>query len=128
MERKAGSGRPVTATTQENGDLVEELRPFKRIKTPHMSEVTHQQRTDRAGKLAARFERNLRLIEKCAFQDGKDITLEVPLNQQNNCIYFKGEKKDVPEANIFHHSNRRSKKVMVSACLTWNGATKSPFS
>jgi len=78
MERKAGSGRPVTATTQENGDLVEELRPFKRIKTPHMSEVTHQQRTDRAGKLAARFERNLRLIEKCAFQDGKDITLEVP--------------------------------------------------
>ena len=25
MERKAGSGRPVTATIEENGDLVEEF-------------------------------------------------------------------------------------------------------
>ena len=28
--------------------------------------------------------------------------------------------------NLFHQRNRQSKKVMVSACLTWHGATK-PF-
>jgi len=49
------------------------------------------------------------------------------MNPQNDCIYYKGEKKDVPEANLFHHSNRQSKKVMVSACLSWNGATKPLF-
>ena len=162
MERRTGSGRPVTATTQKNGDLVEELicsleepvthkspqeigpligisrssvkrlvksrglRAFKRLKTPRMSEVTRQRRTERAGRLADRFEGNPRLIEKCVFQDEKDFTLEVPLNPQNDRVYSKGEKKDVPESNLYHNTNRQSKKVMVSACLTWNGATK-PF-
>ena len=28
------------------------------------------------------------------------------------------ERKDVPESNLFHNTNRKSKKVMVSACLT----------
>ena len=56
----------------------------------------------------------------------KDFTLEVPLNPQNDRVYSKGEKKDVPESNLYHNTNRQSKKVMVSSCLTWNGATK-PF-
>jgi len=163
FERRPGSGRPVTATTEENGVLVEMLicsqeespgthkspqgiapmvgisrssvkrlvkrrgyKQFKRLKTPRMSETTRQRRTERSGRLADCFEKNPRLIEKCAFQDEKDFTLEVPLNPQNDRVYFKGDKKDVPEENLFHQTNRQSKKVMVSACLTWNGATQ-PF-
>ena len=162
LARKEGSGRPVTATTEENGDLVEQLvcsqeepgthkspqeiapligisrssvkrlvksrglRQFKRLKTPRMSETTRERRTIRAGKLADRFERNPRLIEKCVFQDEKHFTLEVPLNPQNDRVYYKGEKKDVPQENLCHQTNRQPKKVMVSACLSWNGATK-PF-
>ncbi|XP_066927411.1 uncharacterized protein [Clytia hemisphaerica] len=132
MDRRPGSGRPITATTEENGDLVEEMicsqeevpgthispqeiapmigisrssvkrlvkrrgyKQFKRMKTPRMSEVTRQRRTERSGRLADRFERNPRLIEKCAFQDEKDFSLEVPLNHQNDRVYFKGGKKDV---------------------------------
>ena len=163
IERRPGSGRPITATTEENGDLVEQMicsqeeqpgthkspqeiapligisrssvkrlvkrrgyKQFKRIKTPRMTEGTRQRRTERAGRLADRFERNPRLVEKCVFQDEKDFPLEVPLNHQNDRVYFQGDKKDVPEENLFHQSNRQSKKVMVSACLTWNGATP-PF-
>lgn len=163
VERRPGSGRPVTATTEANGDLVEQLicsqeeqpgthkspqeiapligisrssvkrlvkrrgyKQFKRMKTPRMTETTSQRRTERAGRLADRFESNPRLIEKCAFQDEKDFPLEVPLNPQNDRVYFKGDKKDVPEENLCHQSNRQSKKVMVSACLTWNGPTP-PF-
>ena len=61
------------------------------------------------------------------WEDEKDFTLKVPMNPQNDRVYYKGDKKDVPEANLFHHSNRQSKKVMVSACLSWNGATKPLF-
>jgi len=102
------------------------LNQFKRMKTPRMSDVTRKRRRSRAGMLADRFEKNPRLVEKCVFQDEKDFTLEVPTNAQNNRVYGKGGKKDVPDDNLFHHMNRQSKKVMVSACLSWNGATK-PF-
>ena len=105
---------------------LEEKGWFKRLKTHRMSETSRERRTVRAGKLADRFERNPLLIEKCVFKDEKDFTLEVPLNPQNNRVYYKGEKKDVPQENLCHQSNRQSKKVMVSACLSWNGATK-PF-
>ena len=115
MERRTGSGRPVTATTQENGDLVEELicsqeepgthkspqeigpligisrssvkrlvksrglRAFKRLKTPRMSEVTRQRRTERAGRLADRFERNPRLIENVLSKMRRTLPWKFPL-------------------------------------------------
>ena len=48
------------------------------------------------------------------------------MNHQNDRVYFKGDKKDVPAKKLCHQSNRQSKKVMVLACLTWHGATQ-PF-
>ena len=37
------------------------------------------------------------------------------------------DKKDkIPGNQLFHHANKQSKKAMVSACVTWKGATK-PF-
>ena len=76
--------------------------------------------------MAERFHHNPRLVEKFAYQDEKDFTLEVPTNIQSNRVYFKGKKGQAPDENLFHQKNKQSIKVMVSACLTWNGATK-PF-
>ena len=163
MIRRTSSGRPITATTDENNELVEELicsqedflgtqqatreiarnvgitrssvrrlvkrrkiNQFKRMTTLHMNNGTRDWRRIRSGNFAERFDRNPRLVEKFAYQDEKDFTLEVPTNIQNNRVYFKGKKDQVPDENLFHQTNKQFIKVIVSACLTWNGATK-PF-
>ena len=64
-------------------------------------------------------------ILKQSFEDKKDFTLEVPINVQNNKVYFKMKKDQIPDENNFHR-NKQSIKVMVSTCLTWDEATK-PF-
>ena len=100
-------------------------KQFKWIKTPRMSEGTKKQRTERAGALAERFS-NKTSVEKCVWQDEKDFTLEVPLNHQNSRVYGKNQKGDISDDRFFHSTNRQSKKVMVSTCITRYGATK-PF-
>ena len=66
------------------------------------------------------------MIERVVFQDEKDFTLTIPLNHQNNRVYYKGSKSEIPPKNLFHESKGQSRKVMVSAGLTWYGATN-PF-
>ena len=164
MKRRTGSGRPITVTTDEKAELVEELiclvtcfpgthkspreiarnvginrrsvrrlvkrrkiNHFKRMKTPHINNGIRDQRTIRSGNLAEHFDRNSRLVEKCAYQDEKDFMLEVPTNIQNKNVYFKGKKDQVPDENLFHQKNKQSIKVMVSGSLTWNGANKTIF-
>ena len=100
-------------------------KQYKRIKTPRVSEGTRKRRTERSGALAERFS-NKRSVEKCVFQDEKDFTLDVPINHQNSRVYGKGKKADVSDKRLYHEKNRQSVKVMVSACVTWHGATK-PF-
>ena len=102
------------------------INQFKRMKTPHMNNGTRDRRAIRLGNLAECFDRNPRLVEKCSCQDEEDFTLEVPTNIQNNRVYFKGKKDQIPDENLFHQKNKLSIKVIVSACLTWNGVTK-PF-
>ena len=41
------------------------------------------------------------MIERAVFQDESDFPLQIPLNNQNNCVYFKGQKNDVPNENLF---------------------------
>lgn len=163
IERRKGSGRPVTATTEENQAVVEELicsqedeegthepprkiaeqiqvsrssvkrminrrkvNQFKRMSEPQRDEGALKRRTNRAEELVERFEKNSRSVEKLVWQDEKDFPLQLPLNRQNNRVYYKGLKRDVPAKNLFFQSKRLSKKVMVSAALTWHGVTK-PF-
>ena len=163
MKRRTGSGRPITVTTDENAELVEELicsqeyfpgthkspresagnvgisrtsvsslvkrrkiNQFKRMENPHMNNGTRDRRAIRSGNLAERFDRNLRLVEKFAYQDEKNFTLEVLTNIPSDIVYFKEKKGQVPDENLFHQKNNQPIKVMVSACLTRNGATK-PF-
>ena len=100
-------------------------KQYRRIKTPRMSEGRKMRLTERAGALAEKFS-NKRSVEKCAWQDEKYFMLKVPLNHQNNRVYGKQRKGDISDDRLFHNTNRQSKKVMVSACITWYGATK-PF-
>ena len=66
------------------------------------------------------------MIEKTVWQDERDFTLDVTVNLQNDWVYGKGKKFDVPDENLFASSNKMSRKVMVSASISWHGATK-PF-
>ena len=164
VKRRTGPGRPITVTTDENAELVEELicsqeyfpgthkspresagnvgisrssvsrlvkrrkiNQFKRMENPHMNNGARDRRTIRSGNLAERFDCNLRLVEKFSYQDEKDFTLEVPTNIQSNRVYFKGKKGQAPDENLFHQKNKQSIKVMVSSCLSRNGATKPSF-
>ena len=70
--------------------------------------------------------RKKRSTERCVWQDEKDFTVDVPFNVQNNRVYGMDKKDKIPGYRLFHHANKQSKKVMVSACVTWKGATK-PF-
>ena len=164
MDRQKGSGRPVSATTLENQEAVEELicsqedqpgthlspreiaeelnvshtsvrrmvkqkniSQFKRVKTPQMNEGTRTRRVERAASLLEKFKNNPRMIERAVFQDESDFPLEIPLNSQNDRVYNKGQKNDVPDENLFRPTNRHSVKVMVSDALTWHGVTKPIF-
>ena len=161
MNRKEGSGRPRSVTTEENTDLIEELicsqeeaphthlaprkvakqtgisslsfrrmikrrnfRQFKRVKTPEMNDGCCNRRCARAIALAEKSERNTRMIKKTVWQDEKNFILDVTVNLQNNRVYGKGKKSDVPDENLFASTNKMSRKVMVSAAISWYGATK----
>ena len=60
------------------------------------------------------------------FQDEKDFSLQVPTNRQNNRVYFNGPKKDVQPEHLYSEGNKFSKKIMVSAMITWKGVSQ-PF-
>ena len=60
------------------------------------------------------------------FQDEKDFSFQVPTNRQNNWVYFNGPKKDVQWERLYSEGNTFSKKVMVSAVITWKGVSQ-PF-
>ena len=161
-DRRPGSGRLRTATTDENQEDVDELicsqeepgshtRPqtiaddlgvsytsvqrmvkrskinnFKRVQTPQMDDGARGRRVNRAVGLSKKFGKNPRMIERAVFKDESDFPLQIQMNKQNNRVYSKGKKSDIPVENLCHEGNRQSKKVMVSAALTWHGATK-PF-
>ena len=102
------------------------------IKRRHLSSiqkdknVCRNRRYARAITLAEKFERNTRMTEKTVWQDEKDFTRDVPVNLQNNRVYGKGKKIDVPDENLFPSTNKMSRKVMVFAAMSWYCATK-PF-
>ena len=102
------------------------LKQFKRLKKITMSSGTQERRTKRAAALADRF-RKCRSVEKWVWQDKKDFTLDVPLNSQNSRVYEFENKDNIQDNRLFHHTNRQSRKVMISACAKWKGATKRLF-
>lgn len=65
-------------------------------------------------------------LSQLAFQDGKDFTVQVKTNCQNNCVYSKSRNCDAEPRRLFNDGNKFSVKVMVSAAITWKGIIK-PF-
>ena len=52
------------------------------------------------------------MIVKAVSQDGQDFTLDVPVNLQNDQVYGRGKKSDVPDKNLFVSTNKMSRKVI----------------
>ena len=82
------------------------FRQFKRAKTPEMNDGCLNRRCARAIALTERFERNTGVIQKTVWQDEKDFTLDVLVNLQNNRVYRKGKKSDVPNEKLFASTNK----------------------
>ena len=57
------------------------------------------------------------MTECAAFQDKSSFPLQIPIITQNDCIYFKWQKKNVPDKFFSHESKKPCVKVM-SAALT----------
>ena len=100
------------------------IKQLKLLKTPNMNNATRKRREEHAGCLLEKFETNSQMIGRAVFQDEGDFLLQISINSQNGCVYFKGWKKDVPDENLFRQNNRQSVKLMESAALTWFGLTK----
>ena len=89
-----------------------------------MNSACCKRRAERAGKLLQCF--CIHSLPQFVFQDEKDFSLQVPTNRQNNQVYFNGLKKFVQPERLYSKGNKFSKKVMVSAVITWKGVSQ-PF-
>ena len=89
-----------------------------------MSEETRKRRETRACSLRERSESNIRMMGKTVLQDEKYFTLEVPVNLQNDRLYDKGKKSNIPDEHLLSSTNKMSKQVMLSAAISWYGVTK----
>ena len=101
------------------------LKQFRRLKTTMMSSGTQERQIKRARALVDRF-RKSRFVEKCVWQDEKDFTSDVRLNSQNSLGHGFEHKDNIQENRLFRYTNRQSKKVMISASISWKSAMK-PF-
>lgn len=61
-----------------------------------MSEGTRNKRETRVGSLRERFQSTICMIAKTIWQDYKDFTLEVSVILQNDRVYGRGKKSDIP--------------------------------
>ena len=89
-----------------------------------MDSACCKRRAERAGKLLQRF--SINSLPRLAYQDEKNLSLQVPTSCRNNRVYFNGPKKDVQTERLFSKGNNFLKKVMVSAVITWKGVSQ-PF-
>ena len=65
-------------------------------------------------------------VKNIIFTDEKDFTLEVARNRQNYRVYGK-PKNDIAPNRLYHETSRFTKKVMVSAGVSWKGKTRIHF-
>ena len=52
--------------------------------------------------------------------------MAVSVNLQNDRVYGKGKNSDIRDENLFSLTNKMSKKVMLTAAISWYGVIK-PF-
>ena len=67
-----------------------------------MNDETSGQSTITSGNFDGRFDRYARLAEKFAFEVEKNFTFEVLTIVQDNRVYFKRNKDQASDENLFH--------------------------
>ena len=85
----------------------------------HVSFGAPQRRLDRCNKLLTQF--NHDDIKTMVFQDEADLTLQVPINRQNNRVYGVGAKSQIAPKRLYHPTSSFSKEIMVSAAVSASG-------
>ena len=76
-----------------------------------MNDGCRNRRYDCTIALAEKFECNTHMIEKTVQQDEKDFTLDVAVNLENDRVYGKGRKSDVPDENLLRSRIRCQEKL-----------------
>ena len=100
------------------------LRLTKRIRVSRRDEKVRSKRKTRCPLLLNRF--TAEKVKNIIFPDEKDFTLEVARNRQNDRVYGK-RKRDIAPNRLYHETSRFTKKVMVSAGVSWKGKTRIHF-
>lgn len=100
------------------------LKPFKRIRVSRRDPKVRAKRKTRCRNLNDRY--SVDDVKRVIFTDEKDFTLEVAKNSQNDRVYGK-RKREIEPNRLYHETSRFSKKVMVSAGVSWAGKTKIHF-
>ena len=100
------------------------LKAYKRIRVSKRDEKVRSKRKMRCRLLLNRF--TAEKVKNIIFTDKKDFTLEVVRNRQNDRVYGKG-KRDIAPNRLYHETSRFTKKVMVSAGVSWKGKTRIHF-
>lgn len=96
------------------------LKAFKRIKVSRRDDKVKGKRKSRCRKLLDKFSTSD--VRTIIFTDEKDFSVEIAKNHHNDAIYGTS-KKDIPVSRLYHESSRFSKKIMVSAGISWKGKT-----
>ena len=100
------------------------LKAYKRIRVSRRDEKVRSNRKTRCRLLLNRF--TAEKVKNIIFSDEKDFTLEVARNRQNDRVYGK-RKRDIAPNRLYHETSRFTKKVMVSAGVSWKGKTRIQF-
>ena len=100
------------------------LKAYKRIRVSRRDEKVRSKRKTRCRLLLNRF--TAEKVKNIIFTDEKDFTLEVARNRQNDRVYGK-QKRDIAPSRLYHETSRFTKKIMVSAGVSWKGKTRIHF-
>lgn len=100
------------------------LRAYKRLRVSRRDNNVKKKRAIRCRKLYRRSLQND--VKKIVFTDEKDFTLEVVKNHQNDRVYG-SNKSAISSSRLYREASRFSKKVMVSAGVSWYGKTRIRF-
>lgn len=61
-----------------------------------MNDVTEIKRREHTSR-----EKNLQMMERTVIQDESGFPSQIPINSQNDRVYFKGQKKDISKKNPY---------------------------
>lgn len=123
-QRQIASDLDVSRSSVRKMTKTLNLKSYKRVRVSRRDKTVQQKRKTRCKRLDDKFLKTD--VERIVFTDEKDFTVEVARNRQNDRVYGK-EKKDISVDRLYHETSRFSRKIMVSAGVSWRGKTRIHF-